>query len=702
MILCTFGANSEIPIKFIMEQIKRTLRDSAKARWTMMFIISFLMAANYYFYDALSPLKEILTEHLNFSSGDYGIVTGFYAFPNTFLLMAIIGGIILDKLGIRPTGFMFAVLMLIGAALTAYGASNYYSSGGIGYEFMGSFWKSYSPELKMMSLGMLIFGLGAETSIVVASKVLVKWFKGYEIALAFALNLGIARIGTALAFNLSPRLIFGDNWQFPIWFAVMILLIGFLGFLIYIMYDVKLDRQMKSNIKLMDKEDEFHIADIGRLLTNKSFLFITALCVTFYAGVFPFLKFAPDLFYNKYGFSLQASGDIASLLPYGTVLFTPIFGWVVDKWGKSATLMIYGSLLLLIVHLLFGLTRFDVYLLMVLLGIAVSLVPAAMWPSVAKIVPTSRIGSAYGTMFSLQNLGLFAVPILAGVILDSTNKYSDTYLKPTQVKEVFAENYELQSSYYNNDKEPITDKDLRATVYILTIPDKIEWQDKEENIIADTIQKYSKTVWSEYDSTQTNNKGKFDIFFGKGNLLKLNMQYMNIPSGKYLMNISTEEEENEPAVTIYKGLLIFDRDSLDRIPLEHNLSDELLNKIDETGFDINIVVRDTANNANITVLKESHEVKIKNNKIDFKLGKGNIAFANINYLNSSKPNEVYFIKVRTPLDYTYTCLLFALFGIIGFFFALLLKHNDRTSGYGLELPSNATEEEIQEKLKKKE
>ncbi|MCK4406568.1 MAG: MFS transporter [Bacteroidales bacterium] len=404
-----------------MNQIKKSLRDSAKARWTMMLIVSFLMAANYYFYDVLSPLKSILQEHLNFSSQDYGIVAGFYAFPNTFLLMAILGGIILDKLGIRPTGLLFAVFMLIGAVITAYGATDMYREGGLGYNLMNSFWTAYSPELKMMSLGMLIFGLGAETSIVVASKIIVKWFKGYEIALAFAINLGIARIGTALAFNVSPRLILGDNWTFPIWFAVMLLLIGFLAFLIYIMYDIKLDKQIKSSVTLMNKDEEFHLSDLGKLFTNKSFLLITALCVTFYAAVFPFLKFAPDFFFHKFGMSREASGDIASMLPYGTVIFTPLFGWFVDKKGKSATLMIYGSLLLVFVHLLFGLTSFNVYVLMGLLGIAFSLVPAAMWPSVAKLVPEYRIGTAYGAMFSLQNLGLFAVPILAGTILDKVN-----------------------------------------------------------------------------------------------------------------------------------------------------------------------------------------------------------------------------------------------------------------------------------------
>jgi len=406
-----------------MERFKQTLRDKPSVRWAMMVIVSFLMAANYYFYDVLSPLKNLLQEQINISSTDYGTIVGFYAFPNTFLLMAIIGGIILDKLGIRLTGTTFAVFMLIGAGLTAYGASDVYRDGGFGYEFMGSFWKDYNPEMKMMTLGMLIFGLGAETSIVVTSKILVKWFKGYEIALAFALNLGIARLGSALAYNVSPRMVRDDFWNLPIWFAVMLLLIGFLTFLIYLIYDVKLDRQSTEKVQLMEKDEEFHMSDLFKLFTNRSFLFISFLCVTFYAAVFPFQKYAPDFFFHRYGLSEQASADLASVLYYGTIIFTPIFGLFVDKKGKSATLMIFGSLMLVFVHLMFSFTSngIFVYILMGLLGIAFSLVPAAMWPAVAKIVPESRIGSAYGAMFSLQNLGLFGVPILAGYILDKVN-----------------------------------------------------------------------------------------------------------------------------------------------------------------------------------------------------------------------------------------------------------------------------------------
>ncbi len=400
----------------------KTMRDSAVARWGILLLISFVMGANYYFYDALSPLKSTLEEFLNFSSTDFGIVVGFYAFPNTFLLMAVLGGIILDKIGIRKTGFTFIFFMVIGALITAYGATAYFNKGGFMFGFLGSFLPGFSPAVKMMALGMLFFGLGAETSIVVINKIMVKWFKGYEIALAFAINLGIARFGTALAYKVGPRLL-EPGWTTPIWLATSLICISFLAFLIYMIYDLRLDRQMKSPVELHAAEDEFRLSDLGKLLTNRSFLFITMLCVTFYAAVFPFLKYAPDFFYNNYGVSREVSGDITFWLPIGTVFFTPIFGWVVDKKGKSATMMIYGSILLLLVHLVFAFTQFNPYVLVVALGIAFSLVPAAMWPSVAKIVREDRIGSAYGLMFSLQNLGLFAVPILAGVILDATNKH---------------------------------------------------------------------------------------------------------------------------------------------------------------------------------------------------------------------------------------------------------------------------------------
>lgn len=403
-----------------MERIQKALRDSAAVRWSILLLVSYIMAANYYFYDALVPLKTYLQLHLNFSSEDYGWVEGFYSFPNTFLLMAVIGGMVLDKIGIRITGFMFVIFMFLGAMLTAYAATDYFGAGGLGYDFMNSFLPRFSPQVKMMALGMLLFGLGAETSIVVANKTIVKWFKGKEVALAMAINLSIARIGTALALFVGPRLAH-PNWTKPIWLAAILISIGVLVFFIYMVFDYKLDKQVKEQSPLLDKEEEFHVKDLLKLITDRSFIFITALCLTFYAAVFPFLKFSVDFFQHKYNVSNEIAGEIAFWLPFGTVLFTPLFGAIVDKKGKAATFMIYGSLTLVLVHLLFAFTTLNPYVLVAFLGIAFSLVPAAMWPSVAKIVSENKLGTAYGTMASIQNLGMFAIPIIAGIILDKTN-----------------------------------------------------------------------------------------------------------------------------------------------------------------------------------------------------------------------------------------------------------------------------------------
>ncbi len=401
--------------------VKKLINDSPTARWSVMLLVSIAMATNYYFYDALSPLKDLMHSKLGFSSSDYGLFMGAYSWPNVFLAMAVIGGIILDKIGIRITGSLFIIFQVLGAAITAYGTTDYYINGGIGYDFMGSFLPSWSPILKMTTLGFFIFGLGAETTIVVISKVIVKWFKGKELALALGLNLAIGRLGMAAALILSPRLVEGSNISWPIWFSTMLLGIGFLAFMVYIMYDMKYDRQIQSDESLLDETEEFHISDIGKLLTNRSYIFITMLCVLFYSAVFPFVKFAPDLMTNKFGVSRELAGTITSVLPFGTLFFTPLFAWFADFKGKSASLMIYGSLLLVIVHLLFALTNVTPYFSMFVLGVAFSLVPAAMWPSVAKIVETNKIGTAYGLMFTIQNIGLMIFPMLIGYVLDRSN-----------------------------------------------------------------------------------------------------------------------------------------------------------------------------------------------------------------------------------------------------------------------------------------
>jgi MFS family permease len=396
------------------------LREKKFLRWMMLIVVSSIMAANYFFYDVLSPLQGKLREMLHFTNSEYGFLVSAYSIPNVFLAMAVIGGIILDKIGIRITGTLFIGFMAIGSLLTAYGSSDYFLNGGLGYNLTCSIFPSYSPSLKMMTFGFFLFGLGAETSIVVISKIVVKWFKGKELAFALGLNIAIARMGTALAFIFSPSLANSVPWNKAIWLGGSLLAVGLLAYAIYIIFDLKLDKEIAQDTT-SSLEEEFKFSDVGKIIKIPAFIYITLLCVTFYSAVFPFLKYAPDMLVNKFGFSPEASGKIAAILPLGTILFTPLFGLLSDFKGRSASIMILGSFLIIMVHLSFAFTNITPYIPMFILGLGFSLVPAAMWPSVAKIVDTNKIGTAYGLMFSIQNIGLWLFPLLIGVVLDKSN-----------------------------------------------------------------------------------------------------------------------------------------------------------------------------------------------------------------------------------------------------------------------------------------
>jgi len=406
--------------------------DVSKAmRWFLLLLVSLVIATNYYAFDALSSIKATLQLKLGLTSTDYGAIVSAYAFPNTFLFMAVIGGIVLDRIGIRKTGFLFTACCTLGVFFTAYGASDYFRAGGLGFAALGAFLARYSPELKMMVIGRLLFGMGAETSIVVINKVIAKWFKEAELAFAFAVNLAVARLGTAAALILSPVLIkAATGWTTAIWVAVAAMSCGLLCFVFYNVYDRRIDRGVQAaEGSLLDPDEVFRFSDIVKLLRNVPFIAISLLCVTFYAAIFPFQAFCPDFLHHKFGLSLEHSGFLTSLIIWGTIIFTPLFGWLVDKRGRRATLMLVGSAMLLVSHLVLALTSITPYVAMFVLGIAFSLVPAAMWPSVALIVDEKRLGTAYGLMTSIQNLGLFAFPILAGAITDAANPVAVTLAK---------------------------------------------------------------------------------------------------------------------------------------------------------------------------------------------------------------------------------------------------------------------------------
>jgi MFS family permease len=400
-----------------MTAVKQSLRDSKAARWTALGIISITMFAGYMLTDIMSPLKPMLEEQFKWSSTEYGVFTSAYGWLNVFFLMLIFGGIILDKMGVRFTGLMASGVMVLGASIKYYAISTTFAPGA---EILG-----LRTQVALASAGFAIFGVGVEIAGITVSKIIVKWFKGHEMALAMGMQMAVARLGTLLAMAAPVPIAnyFQKSISAPIAFTLVLLVIGFIAFFVYTYMDKKLDASVAEGNP--EAEDPFKFSDIGLIVKNKGFWLIAFLCVLFYSSVFPFLKYASDLMVNKYGVTQEMAGYIPSLLPLGTLFLTPLFGGIYDNKGKGATIMIIGSFLLIIIHGIFSLPIFNYWLvavvLVLLLGVALSLVPSAMWPSVAKIIPEKQLGTAYSLIFWIQNWGLMGVPLLIGIVLDKTN-----------------------------------------------------------------------------------------------------------------------------------------------------------------------------------------------------------------------------------------------------------------------------------------
>lgn len=404
----------------------RLMNESKAARWTALILVALTMLSAYFFVDMLAPLQSLLEINYKWTPSEYGIFSASEYFFNVFFLMLIFSGIILDKMGVRFTGLTATAIMLLGGCVKFYGLTEYFNNGGFGYELFDSFWPWLKPSAKVASIGYGMFGIGVEMCGITVSRCIVKWFKGKEMALAMGMEMATARMGASFAFFFSAYLV-GDSGSVlnPVYVGLALLAIGFLTFLVYTFMDTKFDKQLAAaGAGSEAAEEEFKLSDIKLIFTNRAFLYTAFLCVLFYSGVFPFLKYAVNMMENKLAISSETGGLISGLLPVGTIILTPLIGYYLDTKGKGATMMIFGALLLTIAHLTFALAPLTIFLAVVsimVLGVAFSLVPASLWPSIPKIVEERYLGSSYAIIFWIQNIGLWSIPVLIGVVLEAVN-----------------------------------------------------------------------------------------------------------------------------------------------------------------------------------------------------------------------------------------------------------------------------------------
>ena len=413
------------------EVIQKRLNDSPIARWTVLFIVATAMMMGYFVNDVMSPLEALLEMPkaeggLGWTSSDYGFFSGSGSFINVFLLMLFFSGLILDKMGIRFTGVLACSLMVLGTLLKYYAVTTDFGTSSV------AFFGTHLPtSAAWASLGFAVFGVGYEMTGITVSKAMVRWFTGHELALAMGIQLAMARLGTAAALSISAPIARHFTLSTPLLVALAFLIIGLLSFLVFCVMDRKLDKKGQMVEDKNSSSDEFRFSDILVTLRNPGFWLITIFCVLFYSAVSPFLKFSTKLMVIKYGVDPDIAGFFSSIAPFGTILMTPLFGLVFDRWGRGVTLVITGALMLTAVHFGFSLPIHSSAIaiaLMVVLSIGYSLAPAALWPCVPKIIPLKCLGTAYSMIFFIQNFGRAIIPMFVGRANETDPSYTTSML----------------------------------------------------------------------------------------------------------------------------------------------------------------------------------------------------------------------------------------------------------------------------------
>ena len=401
------------------------LNDSPIARWTVLIIVATAMMMGYFVNDVMSPLETLLEMPrsqggLGWTPSDYGFFSGAGSFINVFLLMLFFSGLILDKMGIRFTGVLACSLMVLGTLIKYYAVTTDFGESQfsiLNYQLPAS--------AAVASLGFAVFGVGYEMTGITVSKSMVRWFTGHELALAMGIQLAMARLGTAAALSISAPIARHFTLSTPLLVSLSFLIIGLLSFLVFCVMDRRLDAQP------LPSSDEFRLSDILVTLRNPGFWLVTLFCVLFYSAVSPFLKFSTKLMVMKYGVDPDIAGFFSSIAPFGTIIMTPLFGLVYDRYGKGVTLVITGALMLTAVHFGFSLPMHSseiAILLMIILSIGYSLAPAALWPCVPKIIPLKCLGTAYSMIFFIQNFGRAIIPMFVGKANETDPTYTTSML----------------------------------------------------------------------------------------------------------------------------------------------------------------------------------------------------------------------------------------------------------------------------------
>ena len=430
------------------QTIQRKLNDSAFARWTAVILISLMMFFAYMFVDMMSPLQSLIEGQRGWSPDVFGAYGSSEYLLNVFGFL-IIAGIILDKMGIRFTGTLSASLMVIGAVIKFYAVSDWFVGSELDATLTSWQFMDLPGTALLACLGFMIFGCGCEMAGITVSRAIAKWFKGKEMAMAMGLEMAIARIGVFAIFTMSPAVANSEMFAFiptsvvkPVFLCTVLLIVGLICFLVFNIMDKKFDKQLAAagETEEATNEEEFKIGDVKVILSSKIFWLVALLCVLYYSAIFPFQKYAVNMFENNLHLTAEEAASIFRWFPIGAALITPFLGGFLDKRGKGATMLILGAILMISCHLVFALVlpKFPnlvlAYAAIVVLGVSFSLVPAALWPSVPKLMPERYLGSAYSLIFWVQNVGLCLVPYIIGIVLNSTNPgVSDAFQNKNEI-----------------------------------------------------------------------------------------------------------------------------------------------------------------------------------------------------------------------------------------------------------------------------